>query len=135
MYDIDLETLYSMRRDQQMNNAEIAEALGVSKPTIIKLIGPQPKELNKPRGSTCSRKKKEDASEEPEACLVVETRCIDLVGACFSYRIDTKDRQLAVRGNDGLCLYADIDSLDVFIKELSAIKRKMEGERMTNEMW
>ena len=44
--DIDLETMYSMRREG-MNNAEIANALGVSRATVINLIGPQPKELNK----------------------------------------------------------------------------------------
>jgi len=133
--DVDLETMYSMRREG-MNNADIANALGVSKSTVINLIGPQPKELHKKRGGYHPRKAvSEPAEEEHEACLVVETRLIDLAGTCFCYKIDTRDRQVAVRGNDGTCIYVDVDNLGNFIKELSAIKRKMEGERMTNEMW
>ena len=48
--DIDLETLYAMRRDEEMSNADIASALGVSYGTVLSLIGPQPKNVRrKPR--------------------------------------------------------------------------------------
>lgn len=61
--DVDLETLYAMRRDEQMNNQEIADRLGVSYVTIYKIIGPAPKELRK--------------KHERSSCKPVETQKIE----------------------------------------------------------
>jgi len=138
--DMDIENLYSMRREG-MSNIEIAKSLGVSKQTVYRLIGPQPKELT---SRMCSEAKTgaktiapaRTAEPEPEACLVVETRQIALAGTCFCYRIDTRDMQVAVISTERTqSIYVDVNKLGDFIKELSAIKRKMEGAKMTNEMW
>ena len=44
MKDVDLDTMYSMRRDG-MNNQAIADALGVTSQTVYRYIGKQPPEL------------------------------------------------------------------------------------------
>lgn len=136
--DIDLETMYSMRREG-MNNVQIADALGVSRQTVIRYIGPQPKELNdysRPRGPRGPRMKAVSVVEEaPPACLVVDARTISLTGMYGKYELDIKDGRIDIINGTGQEMRVNKDMLGDFINELSAIKRKMEVLTFENEAW
>lgn len=136
--DIDLETMYSMRREG-MNNAEIAKALDLSRQTVIRYIGPQPKELNErggPRGPRGPRVKPEQTVEEaPPACLVVDGQVIALTGMYGKYELHIKDGRINILNGCGQEMMVNKDMLGDFINELSAIKRKMEVLTFENEAW
>lgn len=136
--DIDLETMYSMRREG-MNNVQIADALGISRQTVIRHIGPQPKELNDysgPRGPRGPRMKVAPVVEEaPPACLVVDARTISLTGMYGKYELDVKEGRIDIINGTGQEMRVNKDMLGDFINELSAIKRKMEVLTFENEAW
>ena len=136
--DINLETMYSMRREG-MNNVQIAGALGISRQTVIRYIGPQPKELNDyngPRGPRGPRMKAAPVVEEaPPACLVVDARTISLTGMYGKYELDVKEGRIDIINGTGQEMRVNKDMLGDFINELSAIKRKMEVLTFENEAW
>lgn len=135
--DVDLETLYSMRRDQKMSNQEIANAIGVSYVTVYKLIGPQPKEFKKKRTAAprVEQPKPVAVAEEAQPCICVKNRTVELEGIFGSYMIDIKKGTVACTNAVGQCLYVSKDNIDDFINELNAIKRKLESLVVGNEMW
>lgn len=136
--DVDLDTLYTMRREG-MNNVQIADALGISRQTVIRYIGPQPKELNDysgPRGPRGPRMKAAFVVEEaPPACLVVDARTISLTGMYGKYELDVKEGRIDITNGTGQEMMVSRDMLGDFINELSAIKRKMEVLTFENEAW
>ena len=138
--DVDLETLYGMRREG-MGNQEIADRLGVSRVTIHKLIGPQPKELNKKPGSRAPGRDIKCApapvseTTPPPACLVVEKRSISLCGTFGKYVYDIGDGDIEITNYIGQTIRVPKNQLEDFINELSAIKRKTEVLKFENEMW
>lgn len=135
--DVDLDTLYSMRREG-MNNAEIADALGVSRTAIIRYIGSQPKELRKkyelkqPKESVV---RSASTYETIPACLVVDRRTVALTGIYGRYDLDIKEGCLEIHNACGQNMIVSKDMLGDFINELSAIKRKMEVLTFENEAW
>ena len=136
--DVDLDTLYAMRRDEKLNNQEIADRLGVSRVTVYKLIGPQPKELRKeyersPR-KPVEAQKAEEATPLP-ACLVVGKRTIELSGTFGKYSIEVGEDCFQVTNLCGESMAVPKARLDDFINELNAIKRKLEVLKFENEMW
>lgn len=131
--DIDLETLYSMRR-QGMNNQEIADALGVSINTVYRHIGKQPSELRKSgiRAKAVSQPQPED---DISACLAVANRMVLLRGVRLAYDLDLKKRTLRVVSETGSGLELTLDELNDVILELRCIARKSENLKLENEMW
>lgn len=135
--DIDIETLYSMRRND-MSNAEIASSLGVSVSTIYNIIGPQPKGLRKR-----TERKSKIASEadvgkiehEPIACLVVMNRNLELAGAYGKYVVDVAGGIVNITNAVGQTMSVRKDQLEDLVNELNAIKRKMEVLSVGNEAW
>lgn len=133
MKDIDLDTMYSMRRDG-MNNQAIADALGVTSQTVYRHIGKQPPELRAVhrRASTATVPQCE---EEFPACLAVTNRTIMLRGAHLVYDLDLKKQTLQVISEMGPGLEFTLDELNDVIAELQCIARKAENLKLENEMW
>lgn len=133
MKDIDLDTMYSMRRDG-MNNQAIAEALGVTAQTVYRYIGKQPPEL---RGA-CRRASSASVpqcEEEIPACLAVANRTIMLRGAHLVYDLDLKNRSLRIWSETDAGLELTVDELNDVIDEFRCIARKAETLKLENEMW
>lgn len=146
--DMDKTQLLSMR-EQGMSNAEIALAVGVSKPTIYRMLGKQPEEITKARnasgyvkmaqtrfgnksegGYTVERKAKSympRREEEPvKAVLAVKKSPIRLSGAFMHYTICPDREMIDVETEEGRTLIqVPADMLDTFIKELTAIQKNM----------
>lgn len=131
--DIDLETLYSMRRDG-MNNQAIAEALGVTSQTVYRYIGKQPPELRAVHRRV-SAASVPQCEEEIPACLAVANRTIMLRGAHLVYDLDLKKQTLQVISETGSGLELTLDELNDVIAELRCIGRKAENLKLENEMW
>lgn len=133
--DIDLDTMYSMRRDG-MSNAEIANALGVCRQTVIAYIGNQPKELRKQRCADRSgaRTSKPKAADIP-ACLSVDRRLIALSGLFGKYELDIREGSIDICNDLNQRLRVNKELLGDFINELTAIKRKLEVLALENEAW
>lgn len=133
MKDIDLDTMYSMRRDG-MNNQAIADALGVTSQTVYRHIGKQLPELRAVHrmASAASVPQRE---EEITACLAVTNRTIMLRGAHLVYDLDLKKQTLRVISEMGSGLEFTLDELNDVIAELQCIARKAENLKLENEMW
>lgn len=131
--DIDLETLYSMRR-QGMNNQEIADALGVSLNTVYRHIGKQPAELRKSgiRAKAVSQPQPED---EFPACLAVTNLTYTLQGIRLVYDVDLSDRTLYISNSEDSEFRLALDELNDVISELRCIARRAEDLKLENEMW
>lgn len=135
MSDVDLETLYSMRRDG-MNNQAIADTLGVTAQTVYRYIGKQPPELRSVHRRTSSASVPQREEEIP-VCLAVANRTIMLRGAHLVYDLDLKERTLRVasEAEPGLELELTLDELSDVIDELRCIARKADTLKLENEMW
>lgn len=131
--DIDLETLYSMRR-QGMNNQEIADALGVSLNTVYRHIGKQPVELRK-SGIRAKAVFQPQPEDEFSACLAVANRTVMLRGTHLIYDLDLKDQTLQVVDDQGSGFRLALDELNDVISELRCIARRSENLKLENEMW
>lgn len=131
--DIDLETLYSMRR-QGMNNQEIADALGVSLNTVYRHIGKQPAELRKGgiRAKAVSQPQPED---ESSACLAVANRILILESMQNRYEVNLKNRMLRICSDPDRGVCVALDGIEEFIDELRCIARRSENLKLENEMW
>lgn len=131
--DIDLDTMYSMRRDG-MNNRAIADALGVTSQTVYRYIGKQPPELRAVhrRASAVSVPQRE---EEIPACLAVANRTVMLRGTHLIYDLDLKDQTLQVVDDQGSGFRLALDELNDVISELRCIARRAENLKLENEMW
>lgn len=131
--DIDLDTLYSMRR-QGMNNQEIADALGVSLNTVYRHIGKQPSELCK-SGIRAKAVPHTQPEDDISACLVVANRTVMLRGTHLIYDLDLKDQTLQVVDDQGSGFRLALDELKDVISELRCIARRAENLKLENEMW
>lgn len=132
--DIDIETLYAMRRDEELNNAEIADRIGVSTQTVYRYIGKQPAELKRKP----IRRENQVRHHEPEihnACLVVKSKTISLTGIYAQYTLDMGGDRIEIVNAHGENMSVTKDMLGDFINELSAIKRKLEVATFENEAW
>lgn len=131
--DVDLETLYSMRR-QGMNNQEIADALGISYNTVFRYIGKQPSELRKSgiRAKAVSQPQPED---ESSACLAVANRILILESMQNRYEVNLKNRMLRIGSDSDRGVCVALDGIEEFIDELRCIARRAEDLKLENEMW
>lgn len=133
MKDIDLDTMYSMRRDG-MNNQAIADALGVTSQTVYRYIGKQPPELRAARRRAFAASVPK-CEEEIPACLAVANRTIMLRGAHLVYDLDLKNRSLRIWSETDSGLELTVDELNDVIDEFRCIARKAEMLKLENEMW
>lgn len=131
--DIDLDALYSMRR-QGMNNQEIADALGVSLNTVYRHIGKQPSELRK-SGIRAKAVFQPQPEDEFSACLAVANRTVMLRGTHLIYDLDLKDQMLQVVDDQGSGFRLALGELNDVISELRCIARRAENLKLENEMW
>lgn len=74
-----------MRDEQGMSNREIAEALGVSYTTILKLIGKQPASVRKERQFVEPSKAVKPIDDDRPAALIVAERTYPLQGQAVRY--------------------------------------------------
>ena len=133
MKDIDLDTMYSMRRDG-MNNQAIADTLGVTAQTVYRYIGKQPLELRSVHRRTSAASVPQREEEIP-ACLAVANRTIMLRGAHLVYDLDLKNRSLRIWSETESGLELTVDELNDVIDEFRCIARKAETLKLENEMW
>ena len=133
MKDIDLDTMYSMRRDG-MNNQAIADTLGVTAQTVYRYIGKQPLELRSVHRRTSAASVPQREEEIP-ACLAVANRTVMLRGAHLVYDLDLKKRTLRVVSEVEPGLELTLGELSDVISELRCIARKAENLKLENEIW
>lgn len=138
--DISKPELLTMR-EGGMSNAEIASSLGCSTASVYSLIGAQPKEMtsiNRQRGararsnttvqsSSVVAHSAPQAEQEPKkAVLAVKATPVLLSGGFMEYVVSADRKTVDVETREGRCLMQiPADKLDLFIKELSAIKANM----------
>ena len=126
-------------REEGMSNHAIAQALGVAVKTIYTYIGPQPKGIRrKPvRGGQPLpyREATPEPKEEAPACLVVEDREIALECMVGHYTIALKYKMVKICMADGSGMRIDFEKFAAFVDEVNAIKRKLSGLKIENEMW
>lgn len=126
-------------REEGMSNASIAESLGICLTSVIRHLGPQPKELRrkpvyggKPKPY---REPEKEVKEEAPACLVVVDREIVLKGTVCQYDISPKSKKVDILFADGSSKEFDFEKFKVFVDEVNAIKRHMDDLKLDNEMW
>ena len=137
--DISRDELLKMR-ESGMSNVDIANALEVSLQTIYRHIGAQGG-----RGGKCSRRiappptfsgTEKPAKEAHEACLALKGNIFYLEGLFAKYKVDTSDQEIHYdSADDMLHGVISFDELECFVKELSAIQRKVGSLKFENEMW
>lgn len=145
LQDIDKTTLIKMRDEELMSYEEIASRVGISKPTVYRLIGPMPPETKEKRkamsgkwssssegGYTVERKmqsfkpQREEADEPVRAVLAVKKSPIRLSGAFMHYTICPGREMIDVETEEGRTLIrVPADMLGTFIEELTAIQKNM----------
>ena len=137
--DLNVSELMTMR-ESGMTNHEIADVLGTSYKAVLAAIGRQPKELRKkPEFHTeilpPPTYAQEQKQEEPNACLVVANRLVELEGTFGSYNIPIRKGIVNITSKECGDLQVPFDKLGDFINELQAIQRKMSSLTMSAEMW
>lgn len=147
--DISKPELLTMR-EGGMSNAEIASSLGCSTASVYGLIGAQPKEMtsmNRQRGararvntteqspSPVAQNAPQAAQEQKQAVLAVKATPVLLSGGFMEYVVSAGRKSVDVETHEGRCLMQiPADKLDLFIKELSAIKANMNNAN-TLQFW
>lgn len=151
--EVTISEMMSMR-EQGMSNQEIADALEISRVTVIRYIGAQPEHITKEKLSEGQQKRHERRAvatvatkpdEEIPACLAVTSKVYELEGNVGKYRLEA--------GKDvvGITVKADVegevipfmpppfpiklDAIDDFINELRAIQRNAKKLNGGFEMW
>ena len=140
--DVSISELLSMR-DSGMSNQEIADSLGCSYYTVLRLIGKQPKEMRKEYtriADTPSEKPKpaQVFKEEEEfipASLVLAERTVVLQGEVGRYEIDTYKSSVSISITDHGQISIPMSDLKVLYKEIAAIIRNEEKTKFTVEAW
>ena len=159
MADMDKTQLLRMRDEENMTYDEMAAAVGCSKTTLCKILGPMSPEQRAERkraggrkssanrwskssegGYTVERKLQsfKPQREEPEpvkAVLTVKRRDIQLAGAYMHYTVSASGSCVDVETEQGNVLISvPNDKLDAFIEELTAIRHHL-GDVKTMEFW
>lgn len=140
LHDVSVSELLTMR-ETGMSNYEIAEALEVSEATVYRLIGKNPKGTPRRRRTPeiveMPIKQPQNKPEEIEACLAVQHRSIECVGAYATYELDCMKQMVSVErgGEDGMIFEVSFDGLGELIKELSAIHRQLGKLKTKQELW
>lgn len=136
-------------RDAGMTNADIANAMGVTYRTVWKHIGPQPgknwagyqrRMLQNPIGREVERLTQPDVQEVPASApaaeLVVTNRVTYLTGEAAEYCVDPKARvvRFMPAGAEDM-LEIGFDEWAAFAREVQAVARSLDGQRVPVEMW
>ena len=121
--DVDVSTLRSMREEQGMSNAEIANALGTTRETVWKYIGPGPRKPYTRRAETVKTTTIRKSVKELFPTISTE---VTLTGKKFTYRVHPDKPDVTI----GPCSLFDISSMvfnaddfDALIEELQYIRR------------
>ena len=138
--DVGIGELLRMR-EEGMSNQEIADSLDVGYQTILRLIGKQPAGTRKScpdrtprRKVTHSETARPTQDVSAQACLVVQDRTVMLKGTFAAYEIPVRKKCVEISCEHGN-VSVPFDKLDDFVAELSAIRRRLDGLRVENEMW
>ena len=129
--DMTLSELTAMRDEQGMSNREIADALGVSYHTILKILGKQPTTLRKER--TFHPVKAPDATKQ--AVLIVTERTHILQGEFGRYHVNSAASTVQVCLPEQTPFHLTFDQLSTLYTELAAILQQMEHIRLAFEAW
>lgn len=124
-------------REDGMSNAEIAKSLDLSYATVLRMIGKQPPGMRRPSSSTTFStpvSKPVYKDEEPEACLLVASRKVQLSGDFGEYVLDSENEMISVEIGESV-VKVPFGQIDTLINELSAIKRNLSDVKRGNEMW
>jgi predicted transcriptional regulator len=142
---VSIDELKSMY-DSGMNQAQIAESLGVSRMTINRYLNGY---CNRGRGGLYARNipdsvinpktketTKDDLAEKnaANACLVVTSKEITLEGTVGKYSVFGKNRSVVIDIN-GDMIEVKFEFITDFIDELKAIARNVGGLDSGCEMW
>ena len=133
--DVTLAEIQAMRDEQGMSNREIAEALGVSYTTILKLIGRQPASIRKERQFVEPPKAVKSIDDDRPAALIVAERTYHLQGELGKYDVYCAAETICLRLPEQTPItltYAQAASLHA---ELSAILLRTDQTRFTFEAW
>lgn len=133
--DINPAEILAMREEHGMSNHEIADALGVSYATILKLIGKQPASLRKERQYHEKPKPAQPVTNDRPAALVVAERTYHLQGELGKYDVNCAAETICLRLPEQTPItltYAQAASLHA---ELSAILLRADQTRFTFEAW
>lgn len=128
-------------REEGMSNRAIGEALGISRVTVHKYLGPQGPGIRREYGAARNPKPYKDPApvpapvEEAPACLVVEDRIVALQGMAGSYDISPKRQLIDVTLATGEKIQVGFEVFRMLVDEMSAIKRKLDSLKIENEMW
>lgn len=129
-----------MREHEKMCNKEIADSLGISAYTVLKYIGKQPVELNRPKGGYYPRPSNADKAKNtepmmpplPETYLIVQNMLTEVKSERHSYVVDRKAQTVEIDAKYML----DYNELNTFIAELMIIRRTLgESIGVPLDMW
>lgn len=156
MADMDKTTLLRMRDEEGMTLGEIASAVGCTKSTICRILGPMSPEQRRQRkqqgarsrwssategGYTVERKlqsfmpQAEAAKEEPAAAVLAVKRApILLSGAFMDYVVSADSQMIDVEKEGRTLIQIPAERLSEFIAELAAISRNI-GEQKPMQFW
>lgn len=139
--DISMSELETLRNEEKLTNREIASRLGVSYQTILKILGPQPAWLKKPRHFygrvSKSRSPVSTYRDEPvkEAALISIDRPLVMAGNCGSYTVYPSGKVFDIEINNQFIRGIKLDQLNTIILELTRIsenyKKLDRGDLMT----
>lgn len=142
--DVSISELMTMR-EQGMSNQEIANALGVTYQSILRLIGKQPKEVRRERSFTPEVNSHSSVPRNAEilkpeeeilpASLVMAERSFVLQGEIGRYEIDTYAQAVRISVADQGAFSIPIQDVRVLHSELSAILRNQEKLKFSVEAW
>lgn len=123
-------------RESGMTNMDIANALGVSYPTVYRVLGRQPS-----RGGrvaqwipTESIKLDEPNVDEHDGVLPVFNRITCLQGKDAVYKVNAKEKTVSISVGDAE-IKLEFAAIPGFCDELDAIKRNVTKQAVGPEIW
>ncbi len=132
--DVTIQEMLTMR-ESGMTNDDIANALGVSYPTVYRAIGKQPS-----RGGWVARsihvktQRVEAQTEEHDAVLPVVNRVTSLAGKWATYSVDAGEKTVKIECGDWQ-IGIPFGEWQTFCAEVEAIGRNLGRQIVGAEMW
>ena len=138
--DVSISELMTMREEQGMSNREIADSIGCSYYTVLRLIGKQPAAYRKtPEASSVvpapRRVFRAEEEEVVPASLVLAGRTLTLQGEVGKYEIDSSSQTVHIQIPEQGRFSVSLDSLKILHSEIAAIIRNEEKTRFGVEAW
>lgn len=130
-------------RESGMSNQEIADSLGCSYQTVLRLIGPQPKGFKRERLVPVAASQPKPEKPVPitqnddilPAALVVAERTIVLQGEVGRYEIDTYNSRVHIQIPEQGRFTIPLADLSIMSREISAILRNEDKTKFGAEAW